>query len=157
MPMRFGWLPAGPKERVHLNVRSESAAHTAGSQHALVERRCLVPATAFHEWSGPKGKREHHLFAPDRVGPSGAGLLTLAGLYARQGEGPSRFVILTTAASHDVRPAHHRMPLIVPADLRARWIDCAPDDSAQTAPDEVLARMRRQEAPRMLDRLRPPT
>ncbi len=147
LPMKFGWPATRPKERIHLNTRSESAARDGDSADALRSRRCLLPAHAFHEWSGPKGARHHHLFAPDGVGR----LITMAGLYLPDPSGgPSRFVILTTAASRDVRAVHHRMPLIVPPELRTRWITVSDDD-----PAELVAHVRRSDAPRMLDRERP--
>jgi len=142
VPMKFGWPPTRPKERIHLNTRSESAARGEDSAEALARRRCLIPAHAFHEWSGPKGARLHHLFASET-----SPLLTMAGLYLREGEGPARFVILTTAASREVRPFHHRMPLIVPRELRAAWIEANERDA-----EDLLARVRRAEPPRMLDR-----
>ncbi len=146
VPMKFGWPPSMPKERIHLNTRSESAARTPGAAEALAGHRCLIPAHAFHEWSGPKGKRTHHLLV--QAEPARGPLFTMAGLYlpAEQGS-PARFVILTTAASRDVRPFHHRMPLVVPPDLRARWIAADEED-----PEALLSRVRRADAPRMLDR-----
>ncbi|MFO0686727.1 MAG: SOS response-associated peptidase family protein [Sandaracinus sp.] len=148
VPMKFGWPPSMPKERIHLNTRSESAARTEGASEALAERRCLLPAHAFHEWSGPKGKRAHHLLA--KAEEEGPALFTMAGLYLPPEDGaPARFVILTTAASRDVRPFHHRMPLVVPPGLRARWL------AADEDPEAILSRVRHADAPRMLDRARP--
>lgn len=142
VPMKFGWPPSRPKERLHLNTRSESAAKGEDSKDALSSRRCLLPAHAFHEWSGPKGARHHHLFAPGGE----RHLMTMAGLYLLdEAGGPSRFVILTTAASRDIRPFHHRMPLVVPPELGAAWIGVTDED-----PAELLARVRRSDAPRML-------
>jgi putative SOS response-associated peptidase YedK len=143
VPMKFGWPATRPKERIHLNTRSETAARSADSEAALADRRCLLPAHAFHEWSGPKGARLHHLLASE-----GASLITMAGLYLPDDAGgAARFVILTTAASRDVRPFHHRMPLIVPASLRTEWIRVGEGD-----PEALLARVRREEPPRLLDR-----
>jgi putative SOS response-associated peptidase YedK len=143
VPMKFGWPPSRPKERIHLNTRSESAGR-GDSKDALAERRCLIPAHAFHEWSGPKGARLHHLFAP----PSSKALITMAGLYVPgQDGGPPRFVILTTAASREVRPFHHRMPLVVPPDLRTRWLTVGQGD-----PVELLAEVRKSDAPSLVDR-----
>lgn len=139
--MRFGWPGTRPGERIHLNTRSESAGR-GDSREALAHQRCLLPASAFHEWSGPKGARQHHLFRAQ-----GAPLLTLAGLWLPDDAGgPSRFVILTTAASRDVRPVHHRMPLVVPAALRARWIAVHEED-----PAVLLGEVRRVEAPHLED------
>jgi putative SOS response-associated peptidase YedK len=144
VPMKFGWPPSRPKERIHLNTRSESAARDADAKRALDERRCLIPAHAFHEWSGPKGARLHHLFAP----PGDKQLITMAGLYVPgDAEGPARFVILTTAASREVRPFHHRMPLVVPTALRTRWITIGEDD-----PEKLLAEVRKSDAPLLGDR-----
>jgi putative SOS response-associated peptidase YedK len=145
VPMKFGWPPSRPKERIHLNTRSESAAREGDSRDALTERRCLVPAHAFHEWSGPKGARLHHLFAP----PGQHELITMAGLYvAGEDGGPARFVILTTAASREVRPFHHRMPLVVPPNLRTRWITVGAGED----PAKLLAEVRKSDAPALGDR-----
>jgi putative SOS response-associated peptidase YedK len=141
VPMKFGWPSTRPKERIHLNTRSETAAR-GDSAEALSQRRCLLPAHAFHEWSGPKGARLHHLFASEA-----SPLITMAGLYLREGDGPARFVILTTAASREVRPFHHRMPLVVPADQRTAWIHVDDGDA-----EDLLARVRRAEPLRMIDR-----
>lgn len=151
VPMKFGWPPSRPKERIHLNTRSESAARQPDSHEALEARRCLVPAHAFHEWSGPKGARLHHLFAPEVLAPDAAQrLFTMAGLYVPDEQGgPARFVLLTTAASREIRPVHHRMPLVVPPELRASWLAVGEGDA-----EELLGRVRRQDAPRMLDRER---
>lgn len=146
VPMKFGWPGTRPKERIHLNTRSESAAREGDSRQALETRRCLVPAHAFHEWSGPKGARRHHLFAA--AGAPGDSLLTMAGLYLPdEGGGPARFVLLTTAASREVRPVHHRMPLVVPPELRARWIAVGAEDA-----EGLLSTVRRSGAPPMRDR-----
>jgi len=145
VPMKFGWPPSRPKERIHLNTRSESVARDEESRPALIERRCLIPAHAFHEWSGPKGARLHHLFAPDGT----KRLLTMAGLYQPdQAGGPARFVILTTAASRDVRPFHHRMPLVVPLELRTRWISGGEDED----PEALVREVRHADAPHLRDR-----
>ena len=144
LPMKFGWPPSRPKERIHLNTRSEGLARDADALAALTTRRCLIPAHAFHEWSGPKGARLHHLFSPDAAKP----LLTMAGLYLPTDDGsPARFVILTTAASREVRPFHHRMPLVVPSELRTRWITTGDGD-----PEALLREVRHHDAPHLRDR-----
>jgi putative SOS response-associated peptidase YedK len=146
VPMKFGWPPSRPKERIHLNTRSESAARDDDAKVALAERRCLIPAHAFHEWSGPKGARSHHLFAQEGA----SRLFTMAGLYLPDDAGgPARFVILTTAASRDVRPVHHRMPLLVPPELRARWIAVGEGE-----PEELLREVRHADPLHVVDRER---
>src|SRR5437764_5423980 len=40
------------------NARAESLATTAAFREAFRRRRCLVPATHFFEWTGPKGAKQ---------------------------------------------------------------------------------------------------
>jgi putative SOS response-associated peptidase YedK len=147
-PMRFGWDSDRPKARVQVNVRSETAARAPRSRDAARVHRCLVPITAFHEWSGEKKARVHHLLAAE-----GGALMTLAGLYEieRDEQGKqSRFVILTTAANDAVRPIHDRMPLVVPPALRDEWLDPKADAAA------IIERVREADAPPMIDFVVPP-
>ncbi len=142
-PMRFGWPGARPKERLQVNVRSETAARAPRSRDAARARRCLVPVTAFHEWSGEKRARVHHLLAAER-----GELMTLAGLYEidRDEDGKrAAFVILTTAANDVVRPVHDRMPLIVSPSLREAWLSEAEDPAA------LIERVRETDAPPIID------
>lgn len=142
-PMRFGWPGQRPKERIQVNVRAETAARAPRSRDAARTRRCLVPITAFHEWSGEKRARVHHL-----IGAEHGELLTLAGLYEidRSDEGKrASFVILTAAANDVVRPIHDRMPLIVPPALREAWLEKEADPAA------LIERVREAEAPSIIE------
>jgi putative SOS response-associated peptidase YedK len=149
-PMRFGWPGQRPKERIQVNVRSETATRAPRSRDAVRTHRCLVPITAFHEWSGEKRARVHHVLTEAR-----GQLLTLAGLYEiEHGEEGKRssFVILTTAANDVVRPIHDRMPLVVPPSLRDEWLDRGAD------PAKLIERVREAEGPPIIERpVAPPT
>jgi putative SOS response-associated peptidase YedK len=46
---------------------------------AFRERRCILPASGFSEWTGPKGAKQPHLFTP----ADGSPLLAFAGLWDR--------------------------------------------------------------------------
>ncbi len=142
-PMRFGWPGRRPKERIQVNVRSESAARAPRSRDAARTRRCLVPITAFHEWCGEKRAREHHLLSA-----ASGELMTLAGLYEIEHDEHgkhARFVILTTAPDDVVRPIHDRMPLVVPTELREAWL--AKDEAAAV----LIDRVREAGGPPMID------
>jgi putative SOS response-associated peptidase YedK len=45
-------------------------------REAFVQRRCVVPADGFYEWTGPKGKRQ-----PLRIHLRAGGPMPFAGLY----------------------------------------------------------------------------
>lgn len=131
---QFGWR-LDRKKGLLLNARSETAAGNGLFRSALERRRSLIPADGFYEWrvrppelgEGKKPVRDAFFLH------EGGSLLTFAGLYyvervEGQVEAPSpakkaSFVILTTAASEDVQRVHDRMPIIVPASMRSRWLD----------------------------------
>jgi putative SOS response-associated peptidase YedK len=80
--MRWGLLPpfvrdpkAGPPM---INARGEGIATKSAFRRAFAERRCLVPADGFYEWTGPKGKRRPFLLRPRR-----GGLIAFAGIWER--------------------------------------------------------------------------
>jgi putative SOS response-associated peptidase YedK len=142
-PMRFGWPGQRPKERIQVNVRSETAARAPRSRDAVRKHRCLVPITAFHEWSGEKRARVHHLLAGE-----GGQLLTLAGLYEIEHDEHGKhasFVILTTAANDVVRPIHDRMPLVVPPALREEWL------APEADPAALIERVREADGPPIIE------
>ena len=41
----------------------------------------------------------------------------------RQWQAHSTCTIITTSANHLLEPIHNRMPAIIPADIRAEWLD----------------------------------
>jgi putative SOS response-associated peptidase YedK len=122
--MTWSLVPAwtGEPGGGHINARAESIAAKPSFREAFLRRRCLVPASGFYEWRGGGRGRVPLWFHP----PEG-GLITFAGIWERwapPGGAPRHgFAILTTAANADVRPTHPRMPVIVDAEGRARWLD----------------------------------
>ncbi len=105
-----------------INARSESVATKPSFREAFARRRCLVPADGFYEWRREGAKKTPYwIHAADR------GLLAFAGIWetwSRPGAEPRHtFAILTTDASADVAPIHDRMPVLVAAADRDRWLD----------------------------------
>jgi len=111
-----------------INARSETVATKPSFRDAFRSGRCLVPADGFYEWvsakaaAGPSGKSPWWIHAPDRE------VFTFAGLHARwtrSGGGPAldTFTILTCDAVGGIERLHDRMPVVVPAELRAAWLD----------------------------------
>lgn len=83
--------------------------------------RCLVPASAFAEWSATPdpatGRKAKHWFAL-RSAP----LFAFAGLF-RQADGGPRFAILTCEPNPTVAAVHPRaMPVLLTGALADRWL-----------------------------------
>jgi putative SOS response-associated peptidase YedK len=109
-----------------INARSESVATKPRFKNLLLQQRCLVPADGFFEWQW-SGRRRSPVRFTLRDGP----LFYMAGLWDWQAEpgaaAPVRaFVILTTEANDLVARVHDRMPVIVPEERCAEWLEDAP-------------------------------
>jgi putative SOS response-associated peptidase YedK len=130
--LRWGFVPAwadGPDPGARLiNARAETAADKPSFRDALRARRCLIPADGWYEWSGRQ---------PYYVTPRDGSLLALAGLYEFWANGRDRLVscaIVTTAAVGPLAAVHERMPLILPAESWAAWLDPAVPPAALLTP-----------------------
>jgi putative SOS response-associated peptidase YedK len=124
-----------------INARGEGIATKSAFRRAFAERRCLVPADGFYEWTGPKGARRPFLLRPRR-----GGLIAFAGIWERwrdrEGNETDSVAIITCDANATVAPLHDRMPVVLgPEDFEA-WLDCKTTglDSAEEllkpAPDD---------------------
>ncbi len=120
-PATFGF-PGFRTGQLILNARAETAAARPTFAQAFRERRAILPADGFYEWSHD-GKKTKYLFTLD-----GQRTLYLCGLY-QQTDGEYRFVILTRPANESMAEIHDRMPVIIGADeVRAYLTD---PDAAQ--------------------------
>src|SRR6185295_17481588 len=70
----------------------------------FLKRRCVVPAEAFYEWVGPKGRKQ-----PLSIGRADGKLLSMAGLFnywkPKDSEGSpiATFTVITTAPTNGCR------------------------------------------------------
>ena len=123
--LRWGLVPPWAKDEKignrMINARAETAADKPSFRSAFRRRRCLVLADGFYEWRR-HGRRKTPYFVCGRSG----GLLCLAGLWESwkrpQGEPLRTFTILTVKPNSLLAPIHDRMPAILPADARERWL-----------------------------------
>jgi putative SOS response-associated peptidase YedK len=101
--MRFGFPPASPRGGPVFNFRSEGRRFDKSN-------RCLVPASAFFEFSGKKYPKAKHRFTLTE-----APFMAIAGLW-REGQGnqPPSFTMLTTAQGRTSRRT-----------MIARWPCCS--------------------------------
>src|SRR5260370_1114995 len=91
-------------------------------REAFQQRRCVVPADGFYEWTGPKGKRQ-----PLWIHPRAGDLMLFAGLYEswypERKERKVTFTIVTCAANAVIGGIHDRMPVILDERAAEGWMN----------------------------------
>lgn len=109
-PATFGFPPsAGRRAAPLFNFRSEG-------RHFGDSHRCLVPASAFFEFTGNRyPKTRHRFWMP------GEPCFAIAGLW-RDGEKGPAFTMLTTAPGPDIAPIHDRQIVILRHGQWAEWL-----------------------------------
>ncbi|WP_375583743.1 SOS response-associated peptidase [Cyclobacterium xiamenense] len=106
-----------------INARSETIAEKLSFKSSFRKNRCLVPADGFYEWKkiGKKTK------VPYRFVLHGEELFAFAGIWEQfeteNGDTAHTFLILTTTPNSLTAEVHDRMPVILPPDLEAKWLD----------------------------------
>lgn len=144
-PMRWGFLPHWYKTEnggpLLINARAETIAEKPAFKAACRERRCLIPATGFYEWTkDAEGKR-----LPWYIHPSDGEILAFAGVWQnweRDGVAHTTCAIVTTAANPKMAEIHHRMPVILAPDDWALWLGEKGKGAAavmRAAPEDALA------------------
>jgi len=125
--MRWGLLPpwyaqesAGP---LLINARSETIAEKPAFAEACRQRRCLIPASGFYEWT----KDEHGKRLPWYIQRSDSAPIAFAAVWQSwQGSGHDTPVdscaIVTTAANDQMAQIHPRMPVILEPQDWALWL-----------------------------------
>jgi putative SOS response-associated peptidase YedK len=120
------WADTSASGYKMINARSETVATKPAFREAYRKRRCIVPVDGFYEWQRAGRRRRPHLFRPAE-----GGLLGLAGLWElwqRSDEPPvESCAILTTEANALMRPIHDRMPVILPREQYATWLETEPE------------------------------
>lgn len=99
-----------------INARLETAAQKPSFRDGMLNRRCLMPMSAYYEWERRGNDRVKY-----RISPSGEGLCCLAGIYRLESDGP-RFAVLTMEAAQEIAFIHDRMPVLVPYSEREAWL-----------------------------------
>ena len=110
-----------------INARGETLAEKPSFRGGYKYKRCLVLADGFYEWMkqpGTKTKVPHFIHMKDRRPFAFAGLWD-------EWNGPDgsqirSCTIVTTEPNELMAPIHNRMPVILPHDAYAQWLDTAP-------------------------------
>ena len=110
------------------NARAETIAEKPSFKNAFQKRRCLIPADGFYEWQQLGKVKKPLRFSLKSGEPFG-----LAGLYetwiSPEKKPINTCTIITTVPNDLLRSIHDRMPVILPKNLEAAWID--PDNHNQ--------------------------
>ena len=124
-----------------INARARATWRTKTSfKSALGKRRCLILSDGFFEWqrnqsgSGPK--------QPYYIRLETGTPYAFAGLWERwegdDDEGSTKTIhsttIITTEANELVGEIHHRMPVILPPESYATWLDTSIQDPEELMP-----------------------
>jgi putative SOS response-associated peptidase YedK len=125
--LTWGLVPFWAKDvtigRRLINARLDGITQKPAFREAWTRRRCLIPASGFYEWSEPEDGRKR----PHFIRPANEPLLALAGLWERwrtpSGDKLETCVIVTTDANVELEQIHDRMPLLIPRDAQALWLD----------------------------------
>lgn len=145
IPMRWGFLPhwyktpsGGP---LLINARAESIAEKPAFRAACRERRCLIPATGFYEWT--KDPDDNRL--PWYIQRADQAPLVFAGIWQdweKEGQPACRTcAIVTTSANAHLSAIHHRQPVTLEPEDWPLWLGEKGKGAArlmQAAPDDAL-------------------
>ena len=111
----------------------------ASFRNAMRRRRCLLPADGSYEWTRPKRARRPFLLRPRQ-----GGLFAFAGIWEGWRGETDTVAILTCPANGLVETLHDRMPVVLPEEHFAAWLDVegtSPEDAAallRPAPDDLF-------------------
>lgn len=144
LPMRWGFLPHWYKAEnggpLLFNARAETLAEKPAFRAACRERRCLLIATGFYEWT--KSAQDTRL--PWYIHRRDGAPIAFAGVWQDWGPAEERqatCAIVTTQANAHMSKVHHRMPLILEPDDWPLWLGEQGKGAArlmQPSADEVL-------------------
>ena len=125
LAMRWGFLPhwykatnGGP---LLINARAETIAEKPAFRAACRERRCLIPATGFYEWS--KDAQGNRL--PWYISRADQTPIVFAGIWQRWEMGDELLTtcaVVTTGANDVMSKVHHRMPVVLEPKDWSLWL-----------------------------------
>lgn len=139
---RWGLVPVWWKKELRelpatFNARAETVAEKPMFRSAFKARRCIIPASGFYEWTGPKGERQPHYITRKDGRP-----MSLAGLWERwkspEGEELLSATIVVGPASEWMEAIHDRMPVILEPEDVAAWLQEPRADLMRPAPLDLL-------------------
>jgi putative SOS response-associated peptidase YedK len=151
-PMHWGLVPIWAKDPKigsrMINARAETLAEKNAYKHAYRKKRCIIPVDGFYEWEkvpGQKAKQPWFIHSTDGQPLAFAGLWeTWRGPERDSDEELRSCTIVTGNPNEKMARIHDRMPVILPKDAWASWLDEEEHDLEQLgkllvpAPPEVI-------------------
>lgn len=143
-PMRWGFIPKWYKKPnggpLLINARAETIAEKPAFKAACRERRCLIPASGFYEWTkDEEGGRDPWYIQARDESP-----LAFAGIWQDwtfEDETLRTCAVVTTGANTSMSAIHHRMPVILRPKDWPLWLGESGKGAAllmQAAPEDYL-------------------
>ncbi|MCY4649436.1 MAG: SOS response-associated peptidase [bacterium] len=134
--MRWGMIPHWTPDlkTFHINARSETVAQNGLFRKSLANRRCLIPADGFYEWTArSEGHIPYWSYRSDRCPLAFAGLWSVR-RHPATGEWLVSCAIITGESQGPISAVHHRMPIALMPQYWDPWLDPNLDDplTAQT-------------------------
>ena len=135
--MRWGLVPPWAKDAAigqrMINARAETVMEKPSFRNAFKLRRCLIPADGFYEW-----KKEGKSKVPQYIRLKSGEPFGFAGLWetwsAPSGERIQSCTIITTKPNGLIAEIHNRMPVILPRNVEAQWLDPDIEDPQKVLP-----------------------
>jgi putative SOS response-associated peptidase YedK len=134
---QWGLVPSWAKDpgigNRMINARSETLAEKPSFKNAYKRRRCLVLADGFYEWRKDPGAKTK---TPMYIQLTSGQPFAFAGLWeswhGADGSNILSCTVITTAPNEFMAEIHNRMPVILPSNTYAQWLD-----PAEQAPDQL--------------------
>jgi len=77
-------------------------------EEPFANRRCVIPASAYYEWSGQAGRKQTHCFSA-----ADGGMLWIAGIWEEHAEHGNCYNMVTTTPNSFASAYHDRMPALL--------------------------------------------
>ncbi len=133
--LHWGLVPSWAKDRGIaarlINARAETLAEKPSFRSAFRRRRCLVLADGYYEWQRSGPAKQPYFIRQQSGDPFG-----MAGLWERwrdpaSGEELDSCTLITTTPAASIAHVHDRMPVILPLERQAEWLDPVNEDTGR--------------------------
>jgi len=117
---KWGLVPHWMKDprKPFINARSETIFEKPSFKYLYKNHRCVAIADGFYEWAMIDGTKQPVYFYREDGKPFG-----FAGYWEKDRESDGKtFVIMTADANEEVRPFHHRMPVMLTKPEIEGWL-----------------------------------
>lgn len=159
--LRWGLVPSWAKDPSGaarlINARIETVADKPSFRTAYAKRRCLLPATGYYEWQPAPGPGGKPIKQPYFIRPADGTPLVMAGLYefwkAPDASWLVTATVLTTSATDELGRLHDRMPMAVPREHWAAWLDPDFGGEPRSLLDVPAAAMRYHRVPTLVNQV----